>query len=125
MALRTADMRSASLVYGEVTPIDGRFFIAHRPCEVVAITGCPLVVASDGGAVTGEVRKVPSGTATASGTILHSGTYNLKGTINTNQSLTLVATSAVRLAAGDALAFDVTGTTTDARGVLTVAIVDC
>jgi len=118
-------MIPVSFVYGEATALDAAFFVADRPYKVVAITARPLVVGSDGSAVTAEIRKVPSGTATASGTVLHSGTYDLKGTINTNQSLTLVTTSAVRLAAGDALAFDVTGTTTAARGVLTVALVDC
>jgi hypothetical protein len=125
MALRTAEMIPVSFVYGEATALDAAFFVADRPYKVVAITARPLVVGSDGSAVTAEIRKAPSGTASASGTIVHSGTIDLKGTINTNQSLTVLTTSAARLAAGDALAIDTTGTTTAARGVITVSLVRC
>lgn len=113
-----------SFVYGEATPLDAAFFVASRAYRVHKIVARPLVVGSDGGAVTAEVRKAPSGTASASGTILHSGTIDLKGTVNTNQSLTLSATTAdLSLAAGDALCLDVTGTTTAARGVISVELI--
>ena len=112
-----------NFVYGEATPIDAAFFVADRAYRVHKIIARPLVVGSDGSAVTAEVRKAPSGTASASGTVLHSGTIDLKGTINTNQTLTLSATTAdLSLAAGDALCLDVTGTTTAARGVVTVVL---
>lgn len=114
---------SVNVVYGEAIAIDAAFFVANRAYQVQSILVRPLVVGSDGSAVTAEVRKVPSGTASASGTVLHSGTADLKGTINTNQTLTLSATPAtILLAAGDALALDVTGTMTAARGVVSVLL---
>lgn len=113
-----------SFVYGEATPLDCAFFVAARAWRVHKITVRPLVVGSDGGGVTAEFRKAPSGTASASGTILHSGTADLKGTINTNQALTLSATAAaLSLAAGDALCMDTTGTTTAARGVVSIELI--
>jgi hypothetical protein len=118
------EAESASFVYGEATALDACFHIASKRIQVVGITVRPLVVGSDGGAVTLAVKKVPSGTATASGTALHTGTADLKGTINTNQALTLSSTlSDLRLAAGDSLGIDVTGTMTAARGVVTVDFV--
>ena len=111
----------ATCLYGEATALDGAFFVAPRAMRVHKIIARPLVVGSDGSAVTAEIRKAPSGTASASGTVLHSGTIDLKGTINTNQTLTLSATTAaLDLAAGDSLCLDVTGTTTAARGIVTV-----
>ncbi len=73
----------------------------------------------------GSVKKAPSGTAPASGTSLHaSGSLDLKGTVNVDQAATLSATAAdLLLAAGDALCLDVTGTTTAARGCVTVTMV--
>lgn len=113
-----------SFVYGEDTPLDLAFFVAARAYRVHKITVRPLVVGSDGGAVTAEFRKAPSGTAAASGTILHSATADLKGTINTNQVLSLSATTAdLSLASGDALCMDTTGATTAARGVVSVELI--
>lgn len=122
-SLDTGSPVVVSFVYGEATPLDAAFFVASRAYRVNKIIGRPLVVGSDGGGVTAEIRKAPSGTASASGTILHSGTLDLKGTINTNQSLTLSATTAdLDLAAGDALCIDTTGTMTAARGVICVEL---
>lgn len=113
----------ATCLYGEATALDGAFFVANRAYQVQSIIARPLVVGSDGGAVTAEIRKAPSGTASASGTVLHSGTIDLKGTINTNQTLTLSTTAAtILLAAGDSLCFDTTGTTTAARGIVSVLL---
>lgn len=113
-----------SFVYGEATPLDAPFFVAvGRRYRVLGIIVRPLVVGSDGGAVTAEIRKAPSGTAIASGTLLHSGTADLKGAINTNQTLTLSATSsALDIAIGDCIGIDTTGTMTAARGVITVLL---
>lgn len=115
----------ASYVYGDAAAIDGAFFIAPRAMKVEGISLRPSVVGSDGGAVTAIVRKAPSGTAPASGTSLHaSGSFDLKGTVNTDQAGVLSGTAAtLLLAAGDALCLDVTGTTTAARGCVTVALV--
>lgn len=113
-----------NMLYGEATPLDASFFVADRAYRVVSIIARPLVVGSDGSAVTAVVKKVASGTAIASGTALHTGTIDLKGTINTNQSKTLSSTDAdLLLAAGDAVGIDVTGTTTAARGVISVALI--
>lgn len=113
-----------NMVYGEATPLDASFFVAHRAYRVVSIIARPLVVGADGSAVTAAVKKVASGTAIASGTALHTGSIDLKGTINTNQVKTLSSTDAdLLLAAGDAVGIDVTGTTTAARGVISVALI--
>lgn len=122
-AMGLAGSVSIDFVYGEATPIDAPFFVASRAYQVQSIIVRPLVVGADGGAVTAQIRKVPSGTATASGTVLHSGTADLKGTINTNQTLTLSATAAtILMAGGEALGFDVTGTLTAARGIVSVLL---
>lgn len=103
------------------TPIDTPFWVAPYACTVTSISFRP--VASAAGA-TLVVKKAPSGTAVASGTALHSNNFTLDGTANTNQAGTLSATAAARdLAAGDALGIDVTGTTTNATGVVTVTVV--
>ena len=114
---------SVSFVYGEALALDAAFFVASRAYQVQSIIARPLVVGSDASAVTATINKAPSGTATASGTALHSGSIDLKGTINTNQVLTLSTTPAtILLAAGDALAFDVTGVLTAARGTVSVLL---
>lgn len=111
-------------VYGEATPLDNAFFVAHRAYRVHKISVRPLVVGSDAGAVTTTVKKAPSGTAIASGTVLHSSSADLKGTINTNQALTLSATTAdLNIAAGDAIGMDTTGTMTAARGVVSLELI--
>ena len=116
---------SVSFVYGEATPLDCAFFVANRAMKVESIIVRPLVVGSDGGAVSTLVKKAPSGTAANAGTSLHaSGSFDLKGTINTNQAATLSGTASdLLLAAGDALCLDTTGTMTAARGVITVHLV--
>jgi hypothetical protein len=128
MGLQGTDADAGAFIFagGEysATSIDKTtFFIAPRAARVV---GCRLrvtVAGSDGGAVTAVIRKVPSGTAIASGTALMSDTFNLKGTADTNQSGTLSTTAGVLdVAAGQALAIDFTGTLTAATGAFTVAM---
>lgn len=103
-----------------VPAADLTFFVADRPYVVIGIRG-RVDVAGTGGACTAVIRKVPSGTALTSGTALHSGSFNLVGTANTNQTLTLSTTEGVlQIAAGDAIAFDLTGTATSATGAITV-----
>jgi hypothetical protein len=102
--------------------VDSAFFVADRPYIVKAVRG-RVDVAGTGGACTAVIRKVPSGTAITSGTAVHSGSFNLVGTVNTQQALTLSATATdVLMAAGDALAFDLTGTATSAVGCITVTL---
>jgi hypothetical protein len=110
-----------SIVYN-VPAADISFFVADRPYVVQGIRG-RVDVAGTGGACTAQIRKVPSGTAVASGTVLHSSTYNLVGTANTMQALTLSTTASdLLLAAGDAIAFDLTGTATSATGCISVTL---
>ena len=105
-----------------VPAADITFFVADRPYVVQGIRG-RVDVAGTGGACTATIRKVPSGTALASGTALHSSTYNLVGTAATMQSLTLSTTASdLLLAAGDCIAFDLTGTATSAVGAITVTL---
>ena len=111
---------SASFPYNAST-VDSTFYVAGRQVRVDAINCKPTVAGTDGGTVTAVIRKVPDATALASGTALHTGTFNLKGTAVTNQALTLSTTASdLILAAGDALALDVTGVLTAATGVVTV-----
>jgi len=105
--------------YVAATP-DCTFFVADRAYVVKAIRG-RVDVAGTGGACTAVIRKTPSATAPASGTVLHSGSYNLVGTANANQALTLSTTASdLLLAVGDALSYDLTGTATSAVGSITV-----
>ncbi len=117
------DTSSGSVVvpYNYNAPADTAFFIADRPYRVKAIRARTTIIGSDGGAVTGVVKKAASGTAVSGGTALHSGTFDLKGAANTNQAITLSATPAdLDIDAGDAIGLDVTGTTTAATGTITL-----
>jgi len=99
-----------------------KFFIATIPCVVVDISGVPRVAGS-GGACTLQVFKAPSGTAVGSGALLHSGTYDLVGTADKNQTLTLVSTpETLRLNPGDSLGYVLTGTATNAVGMIQVTL---
>lgn len=105
--------------YTASTP-DCTFFVADRAYVVKAIRG-RVDVAGTGGACTAQIRKTPTATAPASGTVLHSGSFNLVGTANANQALTLSTTASdLLLAVGDALSYDLTGTATSAVGSITV-----
>lgn len=106
--------------YG-VTPADQVNFVAPRAMRVTKIMGRVLVGASGATAV---LKKAPSATAIASGTALHSGSLDLNGTVSANQTLTLSATTAdLDLAAGDCIGMDVSGTTTNADGCITIEMV--
>jgi hypothetical protein len=102
------------------TTTDRTIFVADRGYVVKAISG-RVDVAGTGGACTVQIRKTPTATAPASGTVLHSGSFNIVGTANANQSLTLSTTASdLLLAPGDALSYDLTGTATSAVGTITV-----
>ena len=86
--------------------------------EVIGVTARHEVAGTDSGAVSVMLKKVPSGTAKASGTNVLAAGINLKAAANTNQAGTLHATQANRQgAAGDALALVPTGTLTALDGV--------
>ena len=114
-----------SYVYGDAAPIDGAFFVADKAYRVHKITGRCAIAGTDGSAVTAAVMKAPSGTAPASGTAVMQSTIDLKTTANSNfAAISLSATTAaLDLAAGDCLSLDVTGTTTAARGCITVFLI--
>lgn len=104
------------------TTVDCTLFTADRAYVVKAIRG-RVDVAGTGGACTATIRKVASGTAITSGTALHTGSFNLVGTVNTQQALTLSATASdLLLAAGDSIAYDLTGTATSAVGAISVIL---
>lgn len=101
--------------------LDATFFVANRDWRVVGITARIEVAGTDGSAVTGAIKKALSGTDIASGTILHASTINLKGTVDTNQVLTLSTTATdLDIPAGTAIGIDLTGTLTNANGVVSV-----
>lgn len=128
MGIEGKDTDAGAFVNAQVewiaTSIDKTFFVAPRALVVQGIKARVTVQGSDGSAVTAVIRKVPSGTAIASGTALHAGSLDLKGTNNTNLTDPTLSTTAgvLELAAGDALAIDFTGTMTAAVGVATVAM---
>lgn len=109
-------------VYGEVLPIDSVFFVADRNYTVTSVMVRPLVAGDDVSAVTAVVRKVVTTAAISTGAGLHSGNINLKGTADVNQSMTLAAAANIAVAAGYAIGLDVTGTATNARGVVTIGL---
>jgi hypothetical protein len=87
-------------------------------CEVVSVRERHQTAGSDAGAVTVMVKKVPSGTAKASGTDVLSAGISLKATADTVQTGSLHATAANKqLAAGDGLALVTTGVLTAVDGV--------
>lgn len=85
--------------------------------KLVSVTERHQVVGSDAGAVTVMVKKVPSGTAKASGTDMLSAGLDMKSTANTNQSGAIHATAAnITGAAGDGIGLVLTGTATAVDG---------
>ena len=114
---------SVNYVYGDATPIDGPFFVAYRDYLVISIVARVLVAGTDASAVTAQVKKANTGTALGSGEALHSGTINLKGTVDANQTVTLNATGTITILDRFAIGLDVTGTTTAARGVISMVLV--
>lgn len=109
-----------TIPYVAGTVATGSAFVASRPYVVQAIIG-RTIVAGTGGACTLSIYSVPSGTATASGTLLHTGSFNLVGTINTNQTLTMTA-AAQLLPAGSSIGYVITGTATSAVGTVTILL---
>lgn len=109
-------------IYGEVTLFDAQIFTADRPYIVKSIIVNPLVVGSDVSAVTCQIKKVANGLAMSAGTALHSGTIDLKGTIYTNQVMTIADDATASIAAGESIGVDATGTTTAARGVMSIIL---
>lgn len=127
MGLQGVDADAGAFIFcsSEYTAssVDKSFYVLPRACRIVGVTLRVDAAGTDAGAVTVQLRKVPSGTAIASGTAVLSSTLNLKGTANTNQTGALSTTAGVLdVAAGQALALDFTGVLTSATGTITVAL---
>ena len=98
------------------------FFIADRPYEVLWSMERHETAGTSGSAVTVMLKKVPSGTAPASGVDVWTAGLSLKATINTNQQAVISQnrTTAIynrRLSRGDSLSLVTTGTLTAVAGV--------
>ena len=103
---------------------DVQFFTAPVKCQVVGIRAVHETAGSDGGAVTGTIRRC-QGTeaATAGDDLLGTTKINFKGTALTEQTPALTSTTAsLTLDAGDRLSLDVTGTTTALAGVIVTVL---
>ena len=103
---------------------DLQFFTAPVKCQVVGIREVHETAGSDGGAVTGTIRRC-QGTeaATAGDDLLGTTKINFKGTALTEQTPALTSTtSSLTLDAGDRLSLDVTGTTTALAGVIVTVL---
>ena len=125
--LRGVDNDAGAFIFRDAqynaSSVDQTIFVAPRALVVVGVTLRVDTAGTDGGAVTLNIRKVPSGTAIASGTALLASTLNLKGTANANQTGSLSTTAgALLIPAGTAIALDFTGTMTAATGCVTVAL---
>ena len=103
--------------------IDTVVYTAQKICKVTAISYTPLVAGTDAGAVTVMVDRCQGTEAPGAGDDLMTAALNLKGTAATVQNGTLTATTAnLQLAIGDRLALDITGSPTDAAGVITIEV---
>ena len=103
---------------------DVQFFTAPVKCEVVSVREVHATAGTDGGAVTGTIRRC-QGTeaATAGDDLLGTTKINFKGTALTEQTPALTDTTAnLILEAGDRLSLDVTGTTTALAGVIVTVL---
>ncbi len=121
------DRQIATVEYGwsgTSLAVDTAFFVASRKWRVAAIRFVPVIAGTDVGAVTGVVRKCTGVQAPAAGVALHAGSFDLKGAINTVVAAALTAVAAdLELAIGDRLAFDLTGVSTAAVGIVSVDLI--
>jgi hypothetical protein len=107
------------------TDVDRIVFTAAFPCELVSVVETHSTAGTDGSAVSLDIKKATGTTAPASGTTMLASTFNLKSTANTpvtkNGASGLTATLADRkLATGDRVCFDFTGTLTALVGHVTI-----
>ena len=100
--------------------VDQVFFIAPEPMQVVEIHEIHATKGSDNGDVTATVKRCQGTEAPDAGDdLLGTTKIDLKGDNNTLQSPALTGTSAnLKLAAGDRLSVDITGTKTAVAGAL-------
>jgi hypothetical protein len=107
--------------------VDAGFFIADDYYEVVDVAESHETAGSDGGAVTLDVKKCPSGSAIAAGTSILASTFDAKSTAATPVRKTvsnagLAAQGSRLLSPGDRLVIDYTGTLTALAGVVVTAV---
>ncbi|NBQ70349.1 MAG: hypothetical protein EBU46_16550 [Nitrosomonadaceae bacterium] len=103
---------------------DAAFFVANSALEILSIREVHSAAGSDSGAVTLNVTKDTGTNAPGAGVTVQTGTFNLKAAANTVQTATLTATAAnKKLAAGDRLSANFTGTVTDVAGVVVTVTV--
>lgn len=96
---------------------DGTIVVPYA-WKAVSVSERHQTLGTDGSAVTLMVKKVPSGTAKASGTDMLAAGISLKATIDTVQSPALHAAAANYTgAAGDGIGLVLTGTATAVDGV--------
>jgi hypothetical protein len=97
-------------------------FVAARDFVVKSISVRPKVAGTDTGDVSMTVKVCSSGGTDTAGTALHSSTLNLKGTINTPQHATVVSGTTAIINRGEAITLDATGTTTAAKGIVSILL---
>lgn len=86
-------------------------------CKIVSVKERHKTAESTAGSLTAMVKKVPSGTAAASGTSALSAGINMKGTADTNATPALSATASdYTFAAGDAVAAVLSASATELAG---------
>lgn len=103
--------------------VDQHFFLSNSDYTVSRIDEVHSTLGTNGSAVTVDVKKCTGTQAAASGTTLLSAVFSLKTAINTVQNGALTATAAdLRLAPGNRLAVDFTGTLTAVAGVVVVVL---
>ena len=112
-------------IQSAASAVDQNVFVADRAYQVVSITESHAVAGTDGSAVTLDVKKCTGSQAPSAGTsMFFAGTISLKGTANSATTMSLTGTTAtLQLAAGNRIAFDITGTPTSyAGGVVTIVL---
>lgn len=101
--------------------VDQHFFLANCDYIVSRIDEVHSAAGTNGGAVTLDVKKCTGTQAPSAGTTLLSAVFSLKTTPNVVQNGALTATAAdLRLAPGNRISIDVTGTMTAVAGVVVV-----
>lgn len=110
-------------------PVDSILFVCPTGAEyeVLSVAEAHTVAGSNGGAVTGDIKKHSAGTAPSAGTSVLGSTFNLKSTANTPVTKTTasgIAAAPTRyLTAGQMLSLDFTGTLTALEGCcITIAL---
>lgn len=99
----------------------GTFWIAPFACYVSAFSETHQTAGTDGGSVTLQLEKLPSGVAPDSGSALLTTAINLKGTINTVLIGALLSPqTSLKLATGDRLCMKDAGVLTAVANVTVI-----